>query len=155
LTGPSLNYSTYDKELYALVRVLETWQHYLWPKEFVIHSDHESLKYIRGQAKLNKCHAKWVEFIKTFSYIIKHKKGKENVIADSLSRRYTILSQFDHKFFGLKSIKELYATDVDFKDAYENCREGRTWNKYVLQDGLLYHANKLCVPASSVRLLFL
>jgi hypothetical protein len=48
LSRPSLNYSTYDKELYALVHVLETWQHYLWPKEFVIHSDHESLKYIRG-----------------------------------------------------------------------------------------------------------
>jgi hypothetical protein len=40
LQGVSLNYSTYDKELYALVHVLETWQHYLWPKEFVIHSDH-------------------------------------------------------------------------------------------------------------------
>jgi hypothetical protein len=48
LSGASLNYSTYDKELYALVRVLETSQHYLWPKEFVIHSDHESLKHIRG-----------------------------------------------------------------------------------------------------------
>jgi hypothetical protein len=32
LSGPSLSYSTYDTELYALVRVLETWQHYLWPK---------------------------------------------------------------------------------------------------------------------------
>jgi hypothetical protein len=49
----------------------------------------------------------------------------------------------------------VYATDVDFKDAYKNCREGRMWNKYVLRDGLLYHANKLCVPASSVHLLFL
>jgi hypothetical protein len=48
LSGPSLNYTTYDKKLYTLVRVLETWKHYLWPKEFVIHSDHESLKYIRG-----------------------------------------------------------------------------------------------------------
>jgi hypothetical protein len=27
LSGPSLNYATYDKELYALVRVLHTWQH--------------------------------------------------------------------------------------------------------------------------------
>jgi hypothetical protein len=97
-------------------------------KEFVIHFDHESLKHIRGQAKLNKRHAKWVEFIKTFPYIIKHKKGKGNVIADALSRCYTMLSQLDHKFFGLESIKELYAIDVDFKDAYENCREGRTWN---------------------------
>jgi hypothetical protein len=39
LSGPSLNYSTYDKQLYALVRVLETWQHYLWPKDFVIDSN--------------------------------------------------------------------------------------------------------------------
>jgi hypothetical protein len=152
LSGPSLNYSTYDKELYALVPFLETWQHYLWPKEFVIHSDQESLKHIRGQVKLKKCHAKWVEFIETFLYIIKHKKGKDNVITDALSRCYTMLSQLDHKIFGLESMKELYATDFDFKDAYEYCREGRTWNKYVLHGGLLYHANKLCVPASSVRL---
>jgi hypothetical protein len=66
-----------------------------------------------------------------------------------------MLSQLDHKFFGLESIKMLYATDVDFKYAYENCREGRTWNKYILQDGLLYRANKPCVSASSVRFLFL
>ena len=29
LSGPSLNYSTYDKELLALVRTLERWQYYL------------------------------------------------------------------------------------------------------------------------------
>jgi hypothetical protein len=113
------------------------------------------LKYIRGQVKLNKHHTKWVEFIETFSYIIKHNKGKYNVIADALSRRYTMFSQLDHKIFGLKSLKELYATDFDFKHAYENCREGRIWNKYVLHDDLLYHVNKLCVPTSFVRLLFL
>jgi hypothetical protein len=54
LSGPSLNYSTYDQELYALVRVLHTWQHYLWYRKFVIHLDHESLKYLKGQANLNK-----------------------------------------------------------------------------------------------------
>jgi len=43
----ALNYPTYDKELYGMVRTLETWQHYLWPKEFVIHSDHESLKHLK------------------------------------------------------------------------------------------------------------
>jgi hypothetical protein len=61
--GPVLNYSTYDKELYAFVRSLETWRHYLWPKEFVIHLDHESLKYLHSQNNLNRRHAKWVEFI--------------------------------------------------------------------------------------------
>ena len=51
LGGTALNYPTYDKELYALVRALETWQHYLLPKEFVIHTDHESLKHLKGQDK--------------------------------------------------------------------------------------------------------
>ena len=64
LKGANLNYSTYDKEMYALIRALQTWQHYLLPKEFVIHNDHESLKHLKGQGKLNKRHAKWVEYLK-------------------------------------------------------------------------------------------
>jgi hypothetical protein len=54
LNGAALNYPTYDKELYALVRTIETWQHYLWAKEFVIYSDHESLKHLKGQGKLSR-----------------------------------------------------------------------------------------------------
>ena len=65
-SGAVLNYSTYDKELYALVRALQTWQHYLLPKEFVIHSDHKFLKFLKGQCKLNKRHLKWVEFLEQF-----------------------------------------------------------------------------------------
>jgi hypothetical protein len=87
----------YDEELYALVRVLETWQHYLWPKEFVIHSDHEALKYLKGQAKLNRCHAKWVEFIETFPCVDTYKKGKDNIVADALSQKHTLLNQLEIK----------------------------------------------------------
>jgi hypothetical protein len=73
LSGASLKYPTYDKELYALVRALETWQHYLWPREFVIHTDHESLKHLKGQGKLNQRHARWLEYIETFPYVICYK----------------------------------------------------------------------------------
>jgi hypothetical protein len=86
LSGPTLNYSVYDKELYALVWSLETWQHYLFPKEFEIHSDHDSLKHLKGQLKLNRRHAKWCEFIESFPYIVKYNKGKDNFVADALSR---------------------------------------------------------------------
>ena len=155
LSGPMLNYSTYDKELYALVRTLETWQHYLWPKEFVIHSDHESLKHIHSQGKLNRRHAKWVEFIEYFPYVIKHKKGQENVIVDALSRRYTLLTQLDYKIFGLDTIKAQYANDDDFKEVLLHCKDGKAWNKFFVNDGFVFRANKLCIPASSVRLLLL
>ena len=90
LSGAALKYPTYDKELYALVRALETWQHYLWPKKFVIHTDHESLKHLKGHHKLNKRHARWMEFVETFPYVIRYKQGKENIVADELARRYDL-----------------------------------------------------------------
>nr|XP_016436215.1 PREDICTED: uncharacterized protein LOC107762369 [Nicotiana tabacum] len=70
LSGATLNYSTYDKELYALVKALATCQHYLWPREFVIKTDHESLKYLKSQGKISRRYAKWVEFIETFPYVM-------------------------------------------------------------------------------------
>ncbi|GKV34686.1 hypothetical protein SLEP1_g43038 [Rubroshorea leprosula] len=69
--------------------------HYLWPKEFVIHTDHESLKHLKGQHKLNKRHARWMEFIEMFPYVIWYKQGKENVVVDALSRRFNPLTPLD------------------------------------------------------------
>lgn len=144
LSGPSLRYSTYDKELYALVRTLQTWQHYLWHREFIIHSDHEALKHIRTQTNLNRRHAKWVEFIESFSYIIKHKSGKENVIADALSRRYTMLSQLDFKIFGLHTMKDQYVDDADFRDAFAHCLAGKPWVTFIYRMGSCF-ARTSCV----------
>ena len=73
LSEAPLNYPTYDKELYALVRALETWQHYLLPREFVVHTNHESLKFLKGQHKLNKQHRQWIEFLESFQCVSQYK----------------------------------------------------------------------------------
>jgi hypothetical protein len=65
------------------------------------------------------------------------------------------LSQLDCRLFELESIKEQYALDPNFKDVLLNCREGRTWNKFVINDGLLFRANCLCIPVGSVHHLLL
>ncbi|WVZ80840.1 hypothetical protein U9M48_028286 [Paspalum notatum var. saurae] len=100
--------------------------------------DHEALKHIRTQTNLNRRHANWVEFIESFPYIIKHKNGKENVIADALSRRYTMLSQLDFKIFGLQTVKDQYANDADFKDALLHCMHGTPWGQFHMQDGFCF-----------------
>ena len=131
------------------MRALETWQHYLWPKEFVIHTDHESLKHLKGQDKLNRRHVKWVEFIETFSYVIKCKQGKENIVVDALSRRYALVSTLNAKLLGFEYVKELYANDDDLASVYGAC-EKAAFGKFYRLDGYLFRENKLCVPNSSM-----
>jgi hypothetical protein len=113
------------------------------------------LKHIRSQGKLNRRHTQWVEFIEFFPYVVKHKKRKENIIADALSRRYTLLNQLDYKIFGLETIKDQYVNDADFKEVLLHCKDGKGWNKFIVSDGFVFRANKLCITASSVRLLLL
>jgi hypothetical protein len=36
-----------------------------------------------------------------------------------------------------------------------HCKDGKGWNKFIVSDGFVFRANKLCIPASSVRLLLL
>ena len=58
----------------------------------MIYTDHESSKHLKGQGKLNERHVRWLEYIETFPYVIHYKQGKENIIADALSRRYVLLT---------------------------------------------------------------
>ena len=53
LTGPQLRYATYETKLYAVVRALQHWRHYLLHHEFVLSSNHEAFKHFRSQATLN------------------------------------------------------------------------------------------------------
>jgi hypothetical protein len=153
-SGATLNYPTYDKELYALVRALETWQHYLWPKEFVIHTDHESLKHLKGHGNLNYRHARWMEYIETFPYVIHYKQGKENIVTDALSRRYVLLTFMSTKMLRFEYLKDGYANDVDFSYVYMAC-DKTAFGKFYKHDGYLFKESKLCVPNCSMRELLL
>lgn len=143
-------YSTYDKEFYAIIRSLEYWRHYLLPMEFILYSDHQALRYINGQAKLNPRHAKWVELLQDFSFVIRHKAGSANTVADALSRRNSLLVSVRLQVHGFDIFKQLYHEDLDFALAWEGCPQ-RPFHNFVKQDGFLFRHNKLCVPRCSLR----
>ena len=133
-----------------MVRALDHWSHYLRPKQFVLHSDHEALKYLNGQHKLNPRHAKWVEFMQSFSFVAKHKKGSTNVVADALSRRHSLLAVMEARVLGFQFIHDHYKEDEDFKP-YLNDQEGNKQGPYILQEGFLFKGNKLCIPKGPIR----
>jgi hypothetical protein len=149
-------YSTYDKEFYAIIQALKKWRHYLVPKEFVLYSDNHTLQFITRQEKLNQRHAKWIEFMKNFTFVIKHISGNANKVVDALSRRILILQEFQVKTLGFDHLKEMYHSDPDFGEAYEACanpvlRDRSQWAEYLIQDGLLFKGCQLCIPRCSMR----
>jgi len=117
-------YSTYDKEFYTLVRTLKVWSHYLLSKEFILHFDHEALKYLNSQQKLNTRHAKWSEFLQAYSFSIKHKSGKLKQVTDALSRRHSLLNTTQVQVLGFEVVKELYKEYHDFGYAWKECSNG-------------------------------
>ncbi|GJW22444.1 RNA-directed DNA polymerase [Tanacetum coccineum] len=139
LNDAKRRYTTYDKEFYAIIRALDHWQHYLISKELILYSDHEALKYIQGQHKLQSRHAKWVEFIQAFTFTIKHKSGRLNKGVDALSRR------------GFDLMSDEYPSDPDFRELYAGCQSHATVEYHVL-NGFLFKRHQLCVPRHSIRL---
>ena len=53
--------------------------------------------------------------------MIRYKQGKENVVADALSRRYALITTLSAKLLGFEQIKDMYATDSDFGNVFNAC----------------------------------
>ena len=88
MTDAERNYDVREQEFMALVRACQHWRHYLHGTQpFTLLTDHDSLKYHRSMPNLSGRLARWIERMAEFDYILRHIPGKENVVADALSRR--------------------------------------------------------------------
>ena len=91
-----------------------------------------------------------MEFFESIPYVIKYKQGKENVVADALSRRYALISTLNAKLLRFEHLKELYDSDPDFCDIFCAC-EKMGKGDYYRHEGFLFKGSRLCVPQSSIR----
>ncbi|KZV13543.1 CCHC-type integrase [Dorcoceras hygrometricum] len=82
------HYPVHDLELAAIVFALKVWRHYLYGEQFIIYSDHKSLKYLFTQSDLNMRQRRWLDLLKDFDCEIQYQPGKLNQVADALSRKY-------------------------------------------------------------------
>jgi hypothetical protein len=125
-------------------------------KEFVLYIDNHALQFVSQQEKLNQKHAKWVEYMQNFTFVIKNISGTANKVVDALSRKFLLLQDFRVKTLGFENLKDMYARDVDFGEVYEAAdnlvlRDRSLWIEYMIQEGLLFRGNQLCIPNCSMR----
>jgi hypothetical protein len=67
-----------------------------------------------------------------------------------------MLQEFRVKTLGFDDLRDMYRDDPYFKEVYEAAenpilRDKRQWIEYMIQDGLLFKGNKLCIPKCSMR----
>ena len=76
-----------QQEMFVMMHALAKWRLYLLGSKFLIRTYHNSLQHLLHQKTLSIEQQKWIEKIATFDMDILHKKGKDNVVADALSRK--------------------------------------------------------------------
>ena len=80
-------YPTHEQEELAIILALNEWRHYLHGAKFKIETDHHSLVFLDTKPNLSARQARWMEKLAEYDYVIVSKPGKDNVVADALSRR--------------------------------------------------------------------
>ena len=89
------NYSTTDKELFAIVSSFEEWRQYLdGVSGIVVLTDHANLQGLSQQTKLLGRQARWLMRLAPYEFEIKHRPGTSNP-ADGPSRRPDYASGFE------------------------------------------------------------
>lgn len=80
--------SIYVKKMYVITQTMSKWRHYLLGSHFVIKTDHKSLKHLLTQTIQTTEQQVFLCKLLGFDFTIVYKPGKENTVADALSRRF-------------------------------------------------------------------
>ncbi|XP_041011433.1 uncharacterized protein LOC121255221 [Juglans microcarpa x Juglans regia] len=112
-------WTTYVLEFYTVIRSLKHWEHYLIQHEFILYSDHHTLKFINTQNSLN---------------------------PDALSRRASALITMKTEITGFEQLKEMDPEDEDFAEIWKQCTLGHPQADFHIQEGYLFRGNQLCLP---------
>jgi hypothetical protein len=86
LTPPELNYTVTEKEFLAVVHAINKFRHYITGYEVFIHTDHSTIRYLMNKPITNGRVTRWLLLLQEFNITILDRPGKENVVADFLSR---------------------------------------------------------------------
>ncbi|GFV92994.1 retrovirus-related Pol polyprotein from transposon opus [Trichonephila clavipes] len=116
LNETQTRYSTYDRELLGIYLSVKHFKHLLEGNDFVIYTDHKPLTFAFKQKneKASPRQQRQLQYISEFSCNIQHVLGKDNVVADALSRIDSISE------INFEEIAEEQTTDEELQQLLHN-----------------------------------
>jgi len=111
--------SAYVREFYSIIEALAKFRHYILDQKFVIKTDQKSLKDLLEQQLQTPVQQQWLPKFLGFDFTIQFKLGRDNVIADVLSRSFMLAwsAPLNH---WLKRVADLVHLDNALKPLYDN-----------------------------------
>lgn len=133
-------YSAHEKEMVAVLHCLQIWRVYLLGMKFVVKTDNVANTYFKTQQKLSPKQARWQKILAEYDFVWIHKPGKQNQVADALSRKEVFAA-----VYALTRLESDFLVKIKFSAAYDSLyvklmdqvKEG-TVRRYWIEDDLLY-----------------
>jgi hypothetical protein len=104
-----------------IIHALKKWHPYLIGRHFKVKTYHDSLKYFLEQRLSSEEQQKWVTKILGYDFEIIYKKGKQNVVADALSRKDEYVEAF---LYAISIIQPDWI--IEARDEWKN--DEKVWN---------------------------
>ena len=122
-------------------------------RQFEMKSDHKSLEYIFTQKDLNACQRRWSELLSEYDFKISYIKGKENKVADALSRRPHISAISTIQVNLYDQIREQSGNDQWYTEIRSSLERGKstptkTEGYSIDHEGLLRFQGRVYIPAN-------
>jgi transposase InsO family protein len=95
LTATERKYSTTERECLAVIWAVEKLRHYLEGFHFKVITDHHSLLWLHRLKDPQGRLARWALRLQPYDYEILHRKGKEHIVPDFLSRSVPVVDIFN------------------------------------------------------------
>ena len=115
----------------------------------MIRTDHNSLQYLLQQKTLSTEQQKWIEKIAAFDMEIIHKKGKENVVTDALSRKDEDITSYSISVAipeWLNEIRSEYAKDPETSTIINNSNHDP---KFEWKNDILWYKGRIYLNSNS------
>jgi hypothetical protein len=158
LLSAEKNYPVHEQEMLAIVCAFREWRHYLHGSHhpITVITDHNTLKYFDTQPHITSRQARWAMFLADFKYEIVYRPGKENIVADALSRRSDHRLSTDENIID-QSARAITQSDDDdalmklITDGYKRDRKCRRMLSeckapFRVDDGVIYYRDVIYVP---------
>jgi hypothetical protein len=145
--------AAYERELIGLVQAVRHWRPYLWARPFTVRTDHYALKFLLDQRLSTIPQHTWVSKLFGYDFSVEFNPGKNNTVADALSRRdedsVAARAMSSPAFHLFDEFRREAATLPDVTALREQIQRGEASPEWSLVDGLVLHSGRVFVPSSS------